>query len=139
MNSLRAYGLALLMCGACASHHLPPKEILEANLEAMQEAVSAKVPDPQRAARLNQSILNLRQQLLSFRAVRDRFQSDLQTLNARPDVTRTELEARIGQFDKERVAIRARVLELHSELIAGTTPEEWKGLFPYERAVLTEE
>ena len=43
------------MFGACASHHLPPKEILEANLEAMQEAVSAKVPDAQRAARLNQS------------------------------------------------------------------------------------
>ena len=141
MNFLRTYGLALLMCGACAyaSHHLTPKENLEANLERMQEAVSAKVPDTQRAARLNKSIVDLGQQLLSFRAVRDRFQSDVLTLNARPDVTRTELEARIGQFDKERVAIRARVLELHSELIAATTPEEWKGLFPYERAVLTEE
>ena len=139
MKPLRAYGLALLMCSACASHHQPPKEILEANLEAMQEAVSAKVPDTQRATRLNKSIVDLGQQLLSFRAVRDRFQSDALTLNARPDVTRAELEARIGQFDKQRLAIRARVLELHSELIAATTPEEWKGLFPYERAVLTEE
>lgn len=139
MKSLHAYGLALLMCSACASHHQPPKEILEANLEAMQEAVSAKVPDTQRATRLNKSIVDLGQQLLSFRAVRDRFQSDLLTLNARPDATRTEFEARIGQFDKERVAIRARVLALHSELIAATTPEEWKRLFPYERAVLTEE
>jgi hypothetical protein len=77
--------------------------------------------------------------LLSFRAVRDRFQSDVLALNARPDVTRPELEARIAQFDKQRVAIRTRVFELHSELIAATTPKEWKGLFPYERAVLTEE
>jgi hypothetical protein len=139
MNFLRTSALASLLCAACASHHLPPKELLEANLEAMQEAVTVKVPDTQRAARLNEAITNLGQRLLSFRTVRDRFQSDLLALNARPDVMRTELEARIGDFDKERMAIRARVFELHSELIAATTPEEWKSLFPYERAVLTEE
>jgi hypothetical protein len=139
MNFLRTYGLVIVMCAACASHHLPPKEVLEANLEAMQEAVSAKVPDTQRASRLNKSITVMGQQLLSFRAVRDRFQSDILALNARPDVTRTELESRIGEFEKERLAIRAQVFELHSELIAATTAEEWKGLFPYERAVLTEE
>jgi hypothetical protein len=105
----------------------------------MQEAVTAKVPESQRAARLNKSITALGQELVSFRSVRDRFESDLLALNARPDVTRPELEARIGQFEKERVAIRTRVFELHSELIAATTPEEWKGLFPYERAVLTVE
>jgi hypothetical protein len=139
MIYLRHLGLAMLLCTACASHHLPPKELLEANLEAMQEAVAQKVPDAQRAARLNKSITTLGQQLLSFRTLRDRFESDLLTLNARPDVTRSELDSRIGQFDKERVAIRARVFELHSQLIAATTDEEWKGLFPYERAVLTEE
>ena len=139
MNTLRTLLIAMLLCAACASHHLPPKELLQANLEAMQEAVTAKVPDTQRAARLNKSINDLGQQLLSFRAVRDRFQSDVLALNARPDVIRGELEARIAQFDKQRVAIRTRVFELHSELIAATTPEEWKGLFPYERAVLTEE
>jgi len=131
--------IAMLLCAACASHHqLPPKELLEADLEAMQEAVSARVPDAQRVARLNKSINDLGQQLLSFQGVRDRFQSDMLILNARPDVTRSELEARIGQFDKERTALRARVFELHSELIASTTAEEWKKLFPYERAVLTD-
>jgi len=127
------------MCAACASHQLPSKEVLEANLEAMQEAVTAKVPDRQRAARLNKSISDLGKQLLSFRSVRGRFESDLLAPNARPDVTRPELEARIAQFDKERLALRGRVFELHSELIAATTAEEWKGLFPHERAVLTED
>src|SRR5215813_6057780 len=121
MKSVRAYGLAILMCAACASHHLPPKELLQANLEAMQEAVAAKIPDTQRVARLNKSINDLGQQLISFRAVRDRFQADLLALNARPEVSRPELETRIAQFEKERVAIRARVFELHSELIAATT------------------
>jgi hypothetical protein len=138
MRTLRTPVIAILLCGACASHHLPPKEILEANLEAMQEAVNARVADTRRAARLNKSINDLGQQLLSFRAVRDRFQSDVLALNARPDVTRPELEARIAQFDQQRVAIRTRVFELHSELVAASTPEEWKGLFPYERAVVTE-
>jgi len=138
MNPLLSCELVLLMCVACASHHIPPKELLEANLEAMQEAVSAKVPDTQRAARLNKSINELGQQLLSFQVDRDRFQSDFLALNARADVTRAELESRIEQFDKRRVATRARVFELHAELIAATNAEDWKKLFPYERAVLTE-
>ena len=115
-----------------------PKELLEADLEALQEAVSVKVPDTQRAARLNRSINDLGQQLLSFQAARDRFQSEFLALNSRPDVTRPELEARLEQFDTQRRAIRARVFTLHSEMIAATTAEEWKGLFPYERAVLTD-
>jgi hypothetical protein len=94
--------------------------------------------DAQRAARLNKSINDLGQQLLSFQVLRERFQFDALTLNARPDVTRTELEARLSQFDRERTALRASVVDLHSELIASTTPEEWKKLFPYERAVLTD-
>ena len=50
-----------------------------------------------------------------------------------------QLESRIAQFDVQRVAFRSGVFELHSELIAATTAEEWKRLFPYERAVLTQE
>jgi len=127
-----------LLCAACANHRLPPKELVEADIEAMQEAVAAKIPDAQRAARLNMSISQLRQQLLTFQAERDRFQFDLLELNGRPDATRPQLEARIEQFDEQRVATRARVFELHSEMLAASTAEEWKALFPYERAVLTD-
>lgn len=139
MKTLCTSIAALLLSAACASHHhLPPKELLESDLETMQEAVSAKVSDPQRAARLNQSIIDLGQQLLSFQAAGNRFRADFMALNSRPDVTRPELEGRIEQFDKQRAAIRSRVFELHSQLIAATTAEEWKGLFPYERALLTD-
>jgi septal ring factor EnvC (AmiA/AmiB activator) len=130
--------IALLLCAACASHDLPPKELVAADLEAFQEAVSVKVSDAQRAARLNQSINELGQQLQSFQAARDRFQADFLALNSRTDVMRAELEDRIEQFDSQRRAIRARVFELHSQLIAATTADEWKGLFPYERALLTD-
>jgi septal ring factor EnvC (AmiA/AmiB activator) len=130
--------MVILLCAACASHHLPPKELLEADIEAMQEAVAAKISDAPRAARLNSSISELRQQLLAFQAECDRFQYDLLVLNARPDATRAQLEARIEQLDKQRAATRTRVFEVHSAMLAATTPEEWKGLFPYERALLTD-
>lgn len=138
MRTLLALLVGLLLCAGCAHHPLPPKEVLEANLEVMEEAVSAKVSDPRRAARLNKTIGDLGQQLLSFQEVEDRFRSDFIALNARPNVSRQELEARIAQFDSQRVAIRARVFELHTELIAATTAEEWKALFPRERALLTD-
>jgi chromosome segregation ATPase len=138
MRVLCACLLVAALTGCVHHDHLSAKELLEADLEAMQEAVVANVPDSERVARLNESIDSLGQQLFSFEADRKRFESDLLTLNARPDATRAELEARIGQFDEKRVAIRASVFELHAALIAATTAEEWKKLFPYERAVLTD-
>jgi hypothetical protein len=130
--------LAALLCVACASQHLSPKERLEADLEAMQEAVSVKVPDAQRAARLNKSINDLGQQMRTFQTVGNKFQSDFLTLNSRRTARRAEFETLIEEYDKQRVVLRARMLELHSQMIEATTAEEWKGLFPYERALLTD-
>jgi hypothetical protein len=104
----------------------------------MQEAVSMKVPDAQRAARLNKSILGLRQEMLADQAVGNKFQSDFLALNSRRTVARAELETLIEQDHQQRVALTRRILELHSQMIQATTTEEWKELFPYERAVLTD-
>jgi thiamine biosynthesis lipoprotein ApbE len=125
-----------LICAGCTSHQAPSQELVKANLEAMQEAVPVKVADAQRAARVNKAIDELREQLRSFNAVQKSYQSTLVALNERPDATRAEFEALMGQFDKQRIALRNRVFELHSEMIAATTAEEWKGLYPFERKVL---
>ena len=130
--------LATLLCAACASQHLSPKERLEADLEAMQLAVGVKVPDAQRAARLNKSINDLGQEMLTFQAVGNKFQAEFLTLNSRRTATRAEFATLIEEYDKQRVALRARMFELHSQMIEATTAEEWKGLFPYERALLTD-
>jgi len=129
-----------LACVACASHHehLPPQELLKANIEAMQEAVPSKISDPARAARVNKAIDALRQQLLSFDSVQATFRSNTRALNARPDATRSEFETLVKQFDEKRIAVRRRFFELHSEMIAATTEAEWKDLSPYEQRLLTE-
>lgn len=132
--------LAALACAACVSHHehLSPQELLKANIEAMQEAIPANVADTTRAARVTHSLDELRQQLLSFDAIETTFQSNVVALNARPDATRSEFETLVDQFDKRRIGFRSRLLELHSEMTAATTAEEWRGLAPYEQRLLTE-
>ena len=132
--------VVILACVACASHHehLPPQELLKANIEAMQQAVPSKISDPARAARVNKAVDALRQQLLSFDSVQATFQSNIRALNARPDATRSEFETLVKQFDEKRIAVRRRLFELHSEMIAATTEAEWKDLSPYEQRLLTE-
>lgn len=132
--------VAVLVCAACASHHehLPPQELLKANIEAMQEVVPSKISDPARAARVNQAIDELRQQLVSFEAVQATYQSNIRALNARPDATRSEFNTLVEQFEKQRITFRSSLFELHSQMIAATTEAEWKELSPYEQRLLTE-
>jgi len=66
------------------------------------------------------------------------YQSNIRALNARPDATRSEFDTLVEQFDKQRITVRSRLLELHSQMIAATTEAEWKELSPYEQRLLTE-
>jgi hypothetical protein len=102
----------------------------------MREAVAATVPDASRAADVNEAINGLEAQLLSFENLTRNFRADVIALNARPDVTRAELDSLFRTFDEKRVAIRKRLIELHLQMTAATTAGEWKALFPYERALL---
>jgi septal ring factor EnvC (AmiA/AmiB activator) len=136
---LHASAISLVMCAACASHHAAsPQDRLTANLQELQEAVTINVGDGQRAARLKTSVDELGQQLRSFEALRKTFQSDFLALNSRPDGTRGEFESLIDRFAKQGTEIRARVFELHFEMISATTDKEWKTLSYYERKVLTD-
>jgi hypothetical protein len=128
--------LSTLLCAACASHPLPPEELAKANLEAMREAVAIEVPDASRAARLNQAIDGMDDQMREFAAAAHAFQENVRALNARPDATRAEFDTLVERFDTQRSTARKRLLELHFDLIAATTDEEWKRLSPYEKAVL---
>lgn len=136
MRMLRALFLGALLSAACASHSLPPRTLLKADLEAMREAVATTVSDASRATRLNQAINGVEAQLVSFGKVAGTFYADMSALNSRPDATRAEFDSLVDQFEKQRIATRKRLLELHLEMTAATTAHEWKVLFPYERALL---
>lgn len=139
MKALRTTAIAVIMCAACASlHGASSRDRLSADLQELHEAVTLNVDDSQRAAHLQSSIDALGQQMRSFQAQSQTFQSSFLALNARPDATRAEFDSLVEKFDKQRAAIRTRVLELHSEMIAATTDKEWKTLSYYERKLLTD-
>jgi hypothetical protein len=125
------------LSAACMSSHLSSQQLVRANLEAMHEAIASRVPDAQRATRINQAIDRLDAELLSFEAILQTFHSRAEALNARPNTTRAEFEALLEQFETQRIATRTRVAQLHFDMIAATTSEEWKELARYERAALT--
>jgi predicted nucleic acid-binding Zn-ribbon protein len=138
MRALVLWTAVLLLSAACASrHHLPPQADLRAQIEAMREAVAEKVPDAQRAARLEKAIDGYEMQLLSFGTALDAFRAKVQMLNSRHDATRPEFDTLVNGFDRERIAVRTRLLELHQEMIAATTDAEWKELAKRERDVLS--
>jgi hypothetical protein len=59
------------------------------------------------------------------------------TSNRRDIRTRPEFDTLIDGFDRERLAARARLLELHRGMIAATTDAEWNELAKRERDVLS--
>ncbi|QJR10592.1 hypothetical protein DSM104443_01656 [Usitatibacter rugosus] len=102
----------------------------------MSEAVPRTVTDANRAAIVQASIGRLESELVGFRTTLENFELDLRMMNARRDVQRSQLAERLDQFDLERKAARTRVLDIHLQMTAATTAEEWKHLSKYERAAL---
>ena len=122
MNSLRTCGLAILMCAACASHHLPPEELLEANLEAMQEAVTARVPDTQRAARLNTSITRLESQ-------RSRLEKEVLSALERHDTPTEELQSIEREADEINASATQKMLDVRFVMRQQLSDEHWRAIF----------
>lgn len=102
----------------------------------MSEAVPKAVADANRAALVQAAIGRLESELVGFRATLDNFEMDLRMLNARRDVQRAQLAERLEQFDVERKAARSRVMDIHLQMTAATTDDEWKQLSRYERAAI---
>jgi len=102
----------------------------------MNEAVPKAVTDANRAAIVQASIGRLESELVGFRTTLDNFEMDLRLLNARRDVQRAQIVERLDQFDAERKAARSRVLDIHLQMTAATTADEWKQLAKHERAAL---
>ena len=128
----------VLICAACASRHaLPPKSEFRAEVEAMREVVATKVRDEQRVARLNEAIDGFDAEAVSFSKALTVFRANLEALNSRPDATRDQFDSLIEAFDRERVATRARLIELHRQMIGATTAAEWKDLAQHERKMLS--
>ena len=132
-----AMALVLLLVTGCSFWRHTPEQKVAHELQAMQQAVPRHVTDPARVARVTAAIQGLDTDLLEFRREFTTKRDTLREANARPDVTRAELERLIDGYDTRRKALRSRVLARHAEMIAATTAEEWSGLAKHERKALS--
>ena len=125
--------LALLLAGCAAKP--PPEVALSTDLAAMRATASQVIADPARRARVQSDIDGLGHELEALEHAIAKVRNDLHELNSR-GARRPEVEAALGEFDAARKSIRARIMDRHFGLIAGTTPDEWKALAPHERDAL---
>jgi len=124
--------LALAACAAKPS----ARDAIADELEEMRAEASQHIQDPRRAAQVLESIEGLKGELFALEEAIANVKFGLRTLNAKPDATRADFDALLDGFEAERNAVRARILSRHFELIAATTEDEWKRLWPHERDAL---
>jgi hypothetical protein len=133
--STGAIVLAAVLSIGCAGKQEPRQKIARA-MQEMSWAVGEQVPDPQRAARLQAAIDKFDGDLVDFQGALEKMQADLRGANARTDAGRADFDRVFADFDVQRKAIRARLLEHHFEMIAATTAAEWQQLSRHERDAL---
>jgi predicted nucleic acid-binding Zn-ribbon protein len=131
-----ACALLLVLASACATHDAPPREKIARPLEEMRQAATREIGDPQRRPPVLQAIDGLESELAQFQAAHENLLASLKQLNGRPEATRAEFSELLARFDRERKAIRTRVLQLHLALTGSTTADEWKALARYERRAI---
>src|SRR5262245_28006344 len=128
MRASRSAAAALLAAAlaGCAGNQPSARDTISGELKDMREAAMQRIADSQRAARARRSIDGLEVELLAFEETVANLRFQVRTLNARPDATRAEFDALLERFGAQRSAVRSRILARHFDLIAATTPEEWK-------------
>ena len=127
---------AAIALGACAGKSQPPRQKIAHALQEMSEDVARQVPEPARAARLQQSIDGLDADLNELQGAADALNARLRALNANPDATRAEFVQLLDDFDADRRRLRERVLRHHFELLGATSADEWAQLSRHERDAL---
>lgn len=139
MKTTRSWIAILLGCVAlvgCKSEPGSPLEVVRSGMAATREAVRESVADPARAAQLLAKVDELEALLVDQSRELDESALELRRLNAEPDAERAELVAAIRQHTESRRARRARALDVHFDMIALTTEEEWGRIARREREVL---
>jgi hypothetical protein len=118
---------AALLAGviACASKPQTPEVTLEKGLGEMKSAIQRGVSDPGRRDKLLAHTDSLEAALRGHAADYAKFVDEFHRLNDAYDTPQEQIDAMFAAFEQKRQASRARLLELHFELIKLTSPQEW--------------
>ena len=138
MNRVSAAGsvlIPLLIC-ACAGHKPSQSEQSAQAMQAARNDVSRVVPDAERREKLNATFDRYEDELRTFGGAVAAFQDRLRELNADPDASRDQFNDLIAGYQVGRKAARSRLVQIHHELLALTSEEEWRSIGEHEVEVL---
>ena len=105
-------------------------------MQAVRDEVSRVVPDASRREKIHATVDRYEDELRTFDRYVSEFKDRLQVLSSNPDVSRAQFTDQIAQYEGERKATRARLVQIHHELLALTTDSEWRSLAKREIQVL---
>lgn len=126
---------AALACG-CAGHKESQADESAKAVQAVRDEVERVVADAGRREKALAAVHRFEAELKTFSVTVATFQQSLHVLNADPDATRAQFNDLIGPFEAERKVTRARLVQIHAELLAATTAEEWRSIAKREAEIV---
>lgn len=120
--------LAIAAATGCGSK--PPSADVQLRQDAaeLRTVISQQVTDPARRAQMLERANAFEQALRDFNDQARAFAESLQALNGDYDTPPEELRELFKQFDNQRVAMQSKVGDLHFQMLALTTPDEWSDI-----------
>lgn len=120
--------LAAMLTTGCSSK--PPSADVQLRQDAaeLRTVINQQVTDPARRAQLLEHANALEQTVQDFTGESQRFAESLQALNGDYDTPPEKLRELFEQFDNQRIAMQSKVKDLHFQMLALTTPDEWSDI-----------
>ena len=127
--------LSGLIC-SCAGPGQSQSDQSAQAVQAMRDEVSRVVPDAARQEKLHATIDSYESELQAFNRTASSLRDSLRALNANPDASREQFADVIAHYEADRKATRARLVQIHHELLVLTTDDEWRSIAKREVKVL---
>ena len=118
---------AVLLAGlvACAGKPQTVEATLEKGAGEMKSAIQRSVSDPGRRDKLLAHTDSLEAAMRGHAADYAKFVDEFHRLNDAYDTPQEQIDAMFAAFEQKRQASRARLLDLHFQIIQLTSPQEW--------------
>jgi hypothetical protein len=133
--ALSAIVLSGLICACTGAKPSQSDQSVQA-VQAMRDEVSRVVPDAARKEKLHATIDRYENELRTFNRTASGFRDSLRAVNANPDASREQFAEVIAHYEADRRATRARLVQIHHELLALTTDDEWRSIAKREVKIL---
>jgi hypothetical protein len=117
--------IALALC-SCASTKPTPEQTIQEASQDLRQAVSGNVADPARRDQMLALVDQIAATQRSFSMQAAEFAAQYSRMNADYDAPRARFEQLFADFNAQRVQSRDRILDLHFQLAALATEQEWR-------------